>query len=108
VARTYGETCNRNVLPLKILQIIFFTRGRWPFWIVTSCPVVRCEFWSHNGLALWHRDPARNFQASLGMCRFSWNLSGSLELLGGLWGSLGVFGGLSGFLVIFVLRASRN
>jgi hypothetical protein len=28
VARTYGETCNRNVLPLKILQIIFFTRGR--------------------------------------------------------------------------------
>ena len=92
----------------KYYRYIFFTRGRWPFWIVTSCPVVQSEFWAQSGLALWHRDPARNFQASLGMCRFlleSLRLSGAL---GGSVGVFGVFGGFSCFLVIFVLRASRN
>jgi hypothetical protein len=95
VPRTYGETCNRNVLPLKILQIYFLYAGKMTFLdrnVVSRCAV-------RILVAKW-----AGFVAQ-GSCSEFPSVSGdvsvlleSLRLSGALGGAVGVFGRLWRFV----------
>ena len=95
VPRTYGETCNRNVLPLKILQIYFLYAGKMTFLdrnVVSRCAVrILVAKWAGfvaQGSGSEFPSVSGDVSVSLGISQALWS---SWGVCGGLWASLAVF-----------------